>query len=176
MITDFVRDAAATAAIFGFFASAWFGWAQERPPAQWRAALIAGSIVSLVTALAGGIVTWRRWGEGTAFDAETSRAFGIVVGIEFALAAAGVIVLAIRRRLSFSSAWVAFVVGVHLFPVATLLQFPLLYVVAAAVTAIALAAIPVARSRSLAVSAVTGLLTGTVLLTAALLLLVTVLL
>jgi hypothetical protein len=27
----FVRDAAAIAAIFGFFGSAWFGWAQENP-------------------------------------------------------------------------------------------------------------------------------------------------
>jgi hypothetical protein len=51
MITDFVRDAAATAVIFGFFASAWFGWAEENPPAKWRVWLIAGSIIGLATAL-----------------------------------------------------------------------------------------------------------------------------
>jgi hypothetical protein len=28
MTAEFLRDAAATAAVFGFFASAWFGWAQ----------------------------------------------------------------------------------------------------------------------------------------------------
>jgi hypothetical protein len=56
-----------------------------------------------------------------------------------------------------------------------LLEFPLLYVVAAAVTAVALAAIPVARSRSLPVNAVTGLANGTVLLAAALISLVAVL-
>jgi len=30
-----LRDAAMTALILGFFASSWFGWAQERPPAAW---------------------------------------------------------------------------------------------------------------------------------------------
>jgi hypothetical protein len=28
-----LRDAAMAALILGFFASCWFGWAQERPPA-----------------------------------------------------------------------------------------------------------------------------------------------
>jgi hypothetical protein len=28
MTAEFLRDAAATAAVFGFFASAWFGWAR----------------------------------------------------------------------------------------------------------------------------------------------------
>jgi uncharacterized BrkB/YihY/UPF0761 family membrane protein len=43
---EFLRDAAATAAIFGFFASAWFGWAQDEPPPGWRKALVAGSILA----------------------------------------------------------------------------------------------------------------------------------
>jgi hypothetical protein len=58
---EFLRDAAATAAIFGFFASAWFGWAQDEPPPGWRKALVAGSILSLLTAVGGGVVTWRNW-------------------------------------------------------------------------------------------------------------------
>lgn len=168
MITDFVRDAAATAAIFGLFASAWFGWAQEDPPSRWRAWLIAGSVTGLVTALAGGLLTWRLWDGDTVFDANTSRAFGVVVGLEVALAVVGVVVLAILHKQDLSAAWVAFVVGVHLFPVAALLHYPLLYVVATVVTAVAIAAVPVARSTSVAVSAVTGSATGVVLLTAAL--------
>jgi hypothetical protein len=75
----FLRDAAATAAIFGFFASGWFGWAQEEPPVAWRKALIAGSIVSLLTAVGGGVLAWRQWSDGTVFDADTGRAFGVVV-------------------------------------------------------------------------------------------------
>jgi hypothetical protein len=71
---------------------------------------------------------------------------------------------------------VALVVGIHLFPVASLLQYPLVAVVAGLVTVVALAAIPLARSRSLAVSAVTGVATGTVLLAGASYSLVSVLL
>ena len=88
MTAAFLRDAAATAAIFGFFASAWFGWAQHEPPPAWRKALVAGSILSLLTAV-GGVLTWRNWSGLTAFDADTSRTFGLVVGVEVALAAIG---------------------------------------------------------------------------------------
>jgi hypothetical protein len=73
MTAAFVRDAAATAAVFGFFAASWFGWAQDNPPKPWRRPLIAGSILSLLTAAAGGLLTWRHWTDGTVFDADTSR-------------------------------------------------------------------------------------------------------
>jgi hypothetical protein len=138
MTAAFLRDAAATAAIFGFFASAWFGWAQDEPPPAWRKALVAGSILSLLTAVGGGVMTWRNWSGPTAFDADTSRTFGLVVGIEVALAAIGAAVLARRRSSELIPAWVALV------------------------------AVPLARSRPVAVSAVTGLGAGTVLLAAAL--------
>lgn len=168
MTAGFLRDAAATAAVFGFFAASWFGWAQEAPPRSWRRALVAGSAVSLLTAVAGGLLAWRHWSDGTAFDADTSRAFGVVVGIEVAAAGLGAGLLAVRRRTALIPVWIALVVGLHLAPVAALLRYPLLYVVAALVTLVALAAVPLARSRSAAISAVTGLATGTVLLAAAL--------
>jgi hypothetical protein len=150
-MTDFVRDAAAAALIFGFFASAWFGWAQEKPPPRLRPWLIAGSVAALATAAAGGILMATNWSAGTAFDRDTSMRFGIVVGIEFALAGIGAAVLTVRRRSELVPVWIAFVVGVHLFPVAVLLHYPLIHV-----------------ARSVAVSAVVGLLTGTVLLASAL--------
>jgi hypothetical protein len=168
-VTDFVRDAAATTLIFGFFASAWFGWAQEDPPPRLRPWLIAGSVAALVTTAAGGVLTATNWSAGTAFDRDTSIRFGIVVGIEFALAGIGAAVLAARHRSGLTPAWIAFVVGVHLFPVAVLLHYPLIHVVGALVTAAALVGVPLARARSVAVSAVVGLLTGTILLAAALL-------
>jgi hypothetical protein len=59
------------------------------------------------------------------------------------------------------------VVGVHLFPLAPLLEYPLVCLVAALVTLAALGAVPLARSRSWALSAVTGLAAGPVLLAAA---------
>ncbi|RLK23079.1 hypothetical protein DER29_0928 [Micromonospora sp. M71_S20] len=167
MIAEHVRDASGTAVVFGFFASSWFGWAQEAPPRSWRPFLGVGSVLSLLTAVAGGTITWRRWSEATAFDADTSRAFGVVVGIEFGIAALGAGLLALRRRRDLIPVWVALVVGVHLFPVAALLDYPLIHVVAALVTAVALAAAPVARARTVAASAVVGVGTGAVLLAAA---------
>jgi hypothetical protein len=174
MTAEFVRDAAATAAVFGFFASAWFGWAQEAPPASWRKVLIAGSILSLLTAIAGGLLAWQHWTDGTVFDRDTSRSFGIIVGIEFAVAGLGAGLLHAWKKADFVAPWVASVVGVHLFPLAGLLGYPLLYVVASLISLIALAALPLGKGVSLRRSAFTGLATGSVLLLAALSSLITV--
>jgi hypothetical protein len=168
MTAEFLRDAAAAAAVFGFFASGWFGWAQDEPPKAWRKVLVAGSVLSLLTAVGGGVVAWRHWTGPTVFDAGTGRVFGVVVGIELVLAVLGATLLARRRRSDLIAAWAALVVGVHLIPLASLLRYPLIGVVAALVTLVALAAVPLARARSVAVSAVTGLGTRTVLLAAAL--------
>ncbi|WP_018588194.1 hypothetical protein [Salinispora arenicola] len=167
MLAEHVRDSAATAVIFGFFASSWFGWAQEAPPARWRKFLAAGSVTSLFTALVGGLLTWRLWHNDTAFDEDSSRAFGVVVAIEFGAAALGSVLLALRGRRDLISMWVAFVVGAHLFPVAALIGYSMIYVVAALITVVSVVAHPVARARKLSVSAVVGAPTGLILLTAA---------
>ena len=164
MSAEFARDAAVTAAIFGFFAAGWFGWAQDDPPPSWRRWLTVGSIVSMLTAIAGGVLAWQRWSDGSAIDAATAPTFGIIVGIEFSTAA----ILARLRKSDLIPAWIALVVGVHFLPLAPLLQVPLLFVVAVFVSAGALVAIPIARSRTLAVSAATGVIVGPVLLAAAL--------
>ncbi len=46
-------------------------------------------MTGLLTAIAGGLLTWRLWHSDTAFDEATSRAFGVVVAIEFGAAALG---------------------------------------------------------------------------------------
>ena len=61
----FLRDSAMTTAILSFFASAWFGWAQERPPAAWKAPLITGSVLSVVATITGGILAWQSWDSGS---------------------------------------------------------------------------------------------------------------
>ena len=109
----------------------------------------------------------QHWSDGTAFDEDTSRTFGIVVGIEVVLAAVGAAVLRARGNRDVIPAWIAVVVGIHLFPVAAIVGYPLIHVIGALVTAAALAAIPVARSRSLRVSATNGLGVGTALLAGA---------
>ncbi len=168
MLAEYLRDAAVTAAVFGFFSSSWFGWAQEAPPPAWRKPLIAGAVTALLAAVAGALLAWRYWNDGTAFDEGTSRTFGIVVGIEFGAAALGAAALAAWRRRELIPVWIAFVVGVHLFPVAALVQYPLIHVVAALITLAAVVSVPVARSRSISPSAVVGSSTGVVLLAAAL--------
>ncbi len=155
-MAEFTRDAAMTAAIFGFFASVWFGWAQEKPPPAWRKWLIGGSALSILAIIGGGLLAWRHWSGGTAFDPDTSKVFGIVVGIEFGLAGLGAALLALRGKKEFIPVWIALIVGVHLFPVAALLGYPFIHVVAALVTLAALVAVPVARSKSLPISAVNG--------------------
>jgi hypothetical protein len=168
MPTEFLRDTAATAAIFGFFGSVWFGWAQDDPPKSWRPWLLSGSLLSLLVMVAGGLLVWRHWNDGTVFSADTSRTFGIVVGIEFAAAGLGAAVLGARGRKEIVPVWIALVVGLHLFPVAVIISSPLIHVIGALVTIAALAAIPVARSRSLPVGTTNGLGVGSVLLIGAL--------
>ncbi|MEQ4299872.1 hypothetical protein ABNF97_00545 [Plantactinospora sp. B6F1] len=168
MSAEFVRDAAMTAVILGFFASSWFGWAQDKPPPRWPRWLGIGSGGSMLIAAAGGLLAWRHWTDGTAFDADTSKAFGVVVGIEFGAAGLGAVALALVRHRELIPAWVALVVGLHLFPVAVLMNYPLVHLPAVLVTVVALVAVPVARARSLPVSAVTGVGSGGALLVTAL--------
>ncbi|THV38476.1 hypothetical protein [Glycomyces buryatensis] len=169
MTPEHLRDAAAVAAIFGFFAMAWFGWAQEAPPCRWVKWLAAGSILSILTLIGGGLLMWQHWSDGTVFDDQVGTRFGIVVGIEFASAGIGSAVLAVRKRAQLISAWIAFVVGVHFFPVAVVLEIPALHLVAALVTAASVASVFIARAKQLTISAVVGASTGTVLLASALL-------
>jgi hypothetical protein len=156
-------------AIFGFFAAAWFGWAQEDPPSRWKPWLIAGSVGGLLVAVAGGITAWRNWSTGSAFDADTSPVFGVIVAIEVLLAGGGAFLLSRGGRKELVAPWVALVVGLHFFPMAPLLGIPLLYVVGALVSIAALISVPLARSRAITVSAVTEALCGSVLLAAAIL-------
>jgi hypothetical protein len=167
MTPEHVRDAAGLAAVFGFFAMAWFGWAQEDPPKPWVRFLAAGSILGILVAAGGGLLLWRHWSDGTVFDDATGPRFGVIVGIEFAAAAIGSGILAWRRRADLMAAWIAFVVGVHLFPVAVVLEIPAVHVVAALVTVAAVAAVPVAKAKGLKASAVVGPLAGAILLATA---------
>ncbi|GAA2127468.1 hypothetical protein [Glycomyces algeriensis] len=167
MTPEHVRDAAGLAAVFGFFAMAWFGWAQEGPPRSWVKFLAAGSILSILVAAAGGLLLWRHWSDGTVFDDATGRSFGIIVGVEFAAAGLGAALLAWRKHADAIAAWIAFVVGVHLFPVAVVLEIPAVHIPAALVTVAAIGAYPLAKAKGLKTSAVIGPLAGTVLLVTA---------
>jgi hypothetical protein len=90
MTADHVRDAAAIVAALAFLASAWCGWAQDRPPKTWRAPLALAAVASVLLAVVGGVLTWQRRSRGSAFDQErTAIGFSLVVGVGFAAAGIG---------------------------------------------------------------------------------------
>jgi hypothetical protein len=162
---EYTRDSAMTALILGFFASCWFGWAQERPPASWRAPLIAGAVLSLAAAAVGAWYAWRSWSGGTALDEPGAlRRYGVVVGVEFAVAAAGAAALALWGRPEYTAPWVCLVVGVHFWPLAPVLQKPALIGLGALLVAVAVAGGLAGWRTGLAPSAVTGAGAGLALL------------
>ncbi|HEY1180160.1 MAG TPA: hypothetical protein VGF17_28730 [Phytomonospora sp.] len=164
MNAEYLRDAAMTAVIFGFFGMAWFGWAQEAPPEGARKFLGAGSVAGILLAIGGGLIAWQHWTDGSAITAETGPRFGIIVGVEVAFAALGSVILTVRKKSAYIAPWIAAVVGIHFIPLATLLKTPVLFAAGALVTIGAWASIRIARSRDLTVSYVTGAVTGSVLL------------
>jgi hypothetical protein len=160
------RDNAMTALILGFFASSWFGWAQERPPAAWRTPLIVGALLSIVVAVAGAVLAWRNWSAAGSALSEPGamRRYGIIVGVEFGVAAAGAAGIAVWGRSEYIAPWICLVVGVHFFPMAPVLKDPSLVALGVLLVAIAVAAVVVSRRTELAPSAVTGAGAGIALL------------
>ena len=162
---QYARDSAMTALILGFFASCWFGWAQERPPPAWRSLLIVGAVLSLVVAAVGAVVAWWKWSDGSALnESGAMRHYGIIVGIEFGVAAAGAAVNALWGRPDYLAPWICLVVGVHFWPLAPLLKNPYLVVLGALLTAAAVAALPISRRTGVTPSAITGAGAGVALL------------
>jgi hypothetical protein len=161
-----VRDNAMTALILGFFASSWFGWAQERPPAAWRTPLIVGALLSIVVAVAGAVLAWRNWSAAGSALSEPGamRRYGIIVGVEFGVAAAGAAGIAVWGRSEYIAPWICLVVGVHFVPMAPVLKSPSLIALGILMVAIAVAAVVVSRRTELAPSALTGVGAGVALL------------
>jgi hypothetical protein len=122
---QYIRDGAMSAAILGFFASSWFGWAQEKPPPGWRRPLIVGAALSLIVAVVGAVYAWRNWSDGSALrEPGVIRQHTIIVGVEFGVAAAGATVIALSGHGEYLAAWVCLVVGMHFWPMAPVLKSP----------------------------------------------------
>ncbi|MEV4619318.1 hypothetical protein AB0J74_11500 [Asanoa sp. NPDC049573] len=156
------RDAGFTALFLGFFASAWFGWAQAGAESGW---LTAGSFVSVLVAAVGLVTGLRAPADGSAMkDRAASRRYGIIVGIEFAVIFVGAIVLGRLGQPDHIPVWVAFVVGVHFVPLAPVLGDPLLRPLAAATCLVALAGLITGLASSVNSALVVGLAEGLLLL------------
>lgn len=168
MSSEYLRDSAMSALILGFFASCWFGWAQENPPARWRTPLIAGAIGSVLIAMTGGVLAWRHWSHMSALDQPGAMArFGIVVGIEVGLAALGAGILVLAGRSASMAPWICLVVGAHFWPLAPLLKDPSLYLLGTVLVVIAIGTLLTTRRTSVIPSAIVGACAGSALLVTA---------
>lgn len=155
------RDRGVTAFILGFFAAAWFGWGQAEASPTLSSFLIFGSFAALVVAVIGAIVGFRSPGADAVLrDRAAGRRYGIAVGIEFAACFAGAGILAALGQAPYIAAWICLVVGVHFFPLAGILRNPRLTLLAALMTAVAIAAFITEATGKLAASTVAGVGTG----------------
>lgn len=164
MFAEFDRDAAGTAAVFGLFAISWFGWSLERPPAAWRVLGVVGMVIAAVLGIGAAIWTWQLWSAGSVIDSRTGPLFGIIVGVEFAIAGIGAGVLARLGRADYIPAWIALVVGLHFIPLGIVLEQPFLYVVATTVSVLAIGSAVAAPRAGVAISFLNGITVGAALL------------
>jgi len=136
------RDRGITALILGFFGFVWFGWGQADASAGLRVALAVGGVLALLVAVAGGVQAFRSpASDGTLHDRRAWRRYGLIVGVEFALAGAGAAALAAVGQSDYIPVWVCAVVAVHLFPLASVLRDRLLVALGMLLAAVALAAL-----------------------------------
>jgi hypothetical protein len=153
-----------SALILGFFASSWFGWAQAEPPSGWVTALNVGSIISVVVAVLGALLAWRSWQDGSALNApDAMRRYGIIVGIEVAAGALGAVIVTLLNA-DLVAPWICLVVGVHMWPLASVFEAPALRILAGVLVVVAVLAVVVAGVTDVAASAVTGAGAGLALL------------
>jgi hypothetical protein len=125
--------------ILGFFAIGWFQWAQAVPPRGLGTWLDAGSVLAALVAVAGLVVVIRsprRPDRG----ASVGRRYGLIVGVEFAVALAGSVLLGTTGHAAYVPVLVAAVVGLHFPFLAPVLGDRLLVPLGVVVTAIAAAA------------------------------------
>lgn len=112
MLTEFLRDQAFAVAWLSVMAAGWFGWSQEDPRPKLRGWLGAGSVVSMLVAIAFGILVWRNWSTSTALEGRY-WVFGLVVFAEVVLIGGGCIVLARQKQTRWYGWWIGLCVALH---------------------------------------------------------------
>jgi hypothetical protein len=126
-----------TTLIEGFFGFVWFGWAQATASPGLRTWLAVAGVAAALVALAGGVQAFRSPAATSVLhDRRARRRYGLAVGVEFALAGVGAAALAVAGQGDFIPVWVCAVVGVHFFPLASLLKDRLLVALGVSVTTV----------------------------------------
>lgn len=161
---NFIRDHTMYAAIFGIFAFAWFGWAQENPHPEWRWWLAAMSAVSLGFAVWGGILSVYHWHDASALNQQSNfKWYLIFFYAELLLALVGALLLMYFKANDWVAIWISAVVAIHFIALAFVFQDKALFLLAAAMLLVTIAAYPVAVYFQVANSAITGIGNGSLL-------------
>lgn len=151
-------DHAITAVILGFFGSAWFGWAHVGVAPAGSVWLDVGSGFAAVVAVAAIVTAFRVPKErGAMTERADRRRYGITVGIESVLIAAGAAGLGSSGHQQWIAVWVLAVVGAHFVPLAPPLHNRALYPLGALVCAAAVAALVVGLVSTVDPTAVAGI-------------------
>jgi hypothetical protein len=158
------RDRGMTALIEGFFGFMWFGWGRADASSGLRVVLAVGAVVAVAVAVAGGVQAFRSpASESRLHERSAWRRYDLIVGLEFALAGVGAAALAAAGQSGFIPAWVCAVVGVHMFPLASLLGDRLLVPLGVLLAAVAVVALAAGLAGRVPPSTVTGLGAGALL-------------
>jgi len=156
----------------GCFAMAWFAWGQAEASGALSAALAIGSAAALVVSALGAIATFGRApAAGDRHDAAARPRYRRLIAIEFALIGLGAWALGATDVAAYIPVWVCAVVGLHFFPLASIVGAPALRWLGAAVSAVAGAALLVGLLSDTAPSSVAGAGAGLALLAFAMLVL-----
>lgn len=139
----------------------WFGWGQADASSGLRVVLAVGAVLAVLVAVAGAVQAFRSPpSDSTLHDRRAWRRYGLIVGLEFAVAGAGAAALAAAGQSGFVPVWVCAVVGVHMFPLASLLGDRLLVPLGVLLAAVALVALAAGLAGRVPPSTVTGLGAG----------------
>ncbi|QIS20156.1 hypothetical protein [Nocardia terpenica] len=123
-------------------------------------------MLAVVVGIGGGAVCFRhRTGDAPATDPSARRRYGIVVGVEFGVVAIVAAVLGASGHSAFISVAIAAVVGVHFYPLASILNDPGLQPLSVLTCLVAVVGLVAGIAGAVAPSAVVGpgvgiLLTG----------------
>ncbi|NBD27475.1 hypothetical protein [Paenibacillus glycinis] len=167
---EYIRDHAMYVSIFGLFSFVWFGWAQENPRANWRKYLGAASGAALLLCLCGVYLSIANWDAPSALSESRSfRNYLIFFYGEFFVGGIGAYLLIRKKRSRHVAPWIAFIVGIHFIGLKSVFDDPGLYVLAALLVGVSVAALYIAPRLNVAASAITGIGAGTALFAFALL-------
>jgi hypothetical protein len=150
------RDTGLTALILGCFAAGWFSWTPEASGAL-AVALQIGGAAAIIAAVIGGVTAIRAWPSGGVLnDPTAARRYGLLVGVEFAVGVGGAGAVVAVGAAAFVPVWICAIVGLHFFPLASVLRAPVTRWLGVAVTTVSIAALFVGVFSDISPSTVTG--------------------